>query len=319
MKEQQTMGFGLPSCRVGLLLTDNTGRFFLVKRVNDDKWSLPWAYLRKDEDIEQAAERAGMEQTYYDYDMNGACYVDLQHMSDALRPSVLVIYGAEHPYDISLTDMPDPEIISEMGWFDRAGIAKLSSDDLLHDAEAILGAIDNLDKNVTMNIGDVQKWGLPWFRAGALVYNGERKILMMHEARVKVKKIKDPVLKQKLLDEGYSPSDWVDSDGGWNFPAGRLKVGEGFKEGIIREIKEESGWNVEIEGDLYTKQSKEPGNEHTMPVYLASAFSGPEQFQTWETSEIGWFTPEEIREMNDSGVLRSPGFIMKSLELFEKL
>lgn len=165
----------------------------------------------------------------------------------------------------------------------------------------------------------IDQWGLPWFRAGAVVSNSEGKILMMHEGRIQVKKIKDEFLKNQYLAEGCSPNDWVDGDGGWNIPAGRLQPGESFEDAVIREVKEESQWDVKIKCHLYTRRSEKIGNAFIMPVYLAEAISGPKVFRSKETLEIGWFTVAEIREMHADGKLRSPESVLGSLAAYIEL
>lgn len=166
----------------------------------------------------------------------------------------------------------------------------------------------------------ISDWGLPWFRAGVFVVNGEGKILMIHEGRVQVKKIKDPVLKEKYLSEGHKPSDWVDGDGGWNCPAGRLNPGEMFEDGGEREVGEESGWNVTIKQYLCKRTSEKPGNQYFMPVFIAEPNYGPAEFhtvETRETLEIAWLTPAEIRQLHAEDKLRSPEFVMDSLHAYE--
>lgn len=310
-----------PRVQVGLLLTNVHQEFFLVEQTQSSgQIGLPCVDLQANQRLDYAAERAGMEQTFYDYDTEGIRYVDTQFITDEADPRVIVIYGADKPYDISATDTPDPRVVKSMGWYSQDEIMALANDNNLRDADAVLGAIQNTLQGVIIpeeSIGDIQKWGLPWFRAGALVYNKEGKILMMHEARVQVKKIKDPALQQKYLDAGKALKDWVDGDGGWNLPAGRVRVSESYAETDTREVGEESGWRIELEDLLHTRTSHKPGNIYTMPVFLAYAVDGPKQYHTEETSEIDWFTPAEIREMNKSGALRSPEFVMTSLEAFE--
>lgn len=165
---------------------------------------------------------------------------------------------------------------------------------------------------------EIDQWGLPWFRAGAIVRDSEGKILMMHEGRVQVKKIKDEALKTRYLTEGYKPGDWVDGDGGWNLPSGRLRVGESFEAGVMREVKEESGWSIAFKDHIHTRHSEKPGNPYILPVYLTEAITGPTEYRTVETMEIGWFTVAEIREMHAAGQLRSPDFVMDSLDAYEK-
>ena len=167
---------------------------------------------------------------------------------------------------------------------------------------------------------EIDKWNLPWFRAGAVVVDYTTgKILMMHEARVQVKKIKDAAQMRYYLDvEHLKPNSWVDGDGGWNLPSGRLKPGETFEEGLIREVVEESGHRIEIQNVIDVRIGNKPDNLYIMPVWVARAVSGPTNHKTAETSEIGWFTTEEIRAMNDAGDLRSPDFVMNALSAYEK-
>ena len=165
---------------------------------------------------------------------------------------------------------------------------------------------------------EIKQWGLPWFRAGAIVTNINGEILLIHESRVKVKKIKDPVLKRYYLEvEGKKSGDWVDGDGGWNLPAGRLTPGESFEDGVMREVREESGHSIELRSIIDVRESDDPENLYIMPVYLAKSLGGPTDFNTSEVSEIGWFTPAGIRALNQAHILRSPGFVMNALEAYE--
>lgn len=168
----------------------------------------------------------------------------------------------------------------------------------------------------------ILEWGLPWFRAGAVVVNATGEILMVHEGRVQVAKIKDKALKQKYLSEGCKPNTWVDGDGGWNLPAGRLSLGEDFEFAARREVREESGWQVTIERHLCTRSSDQPSNLYIMPVFLAKPVSGPAEFhtiETRETLEIAWMTVEGIRFLHSHDLLRSPDFVMSSIEAYQRI
>lgn len=163
----------------------------------------------------------------------------------------------------------------------------------------------------------IQEWGFPWFRAGAVVYNAQRQILMMHESRVQVRKIKDKALKNKYLTDGKTLNEWVDGDGGWNLPSGRLILaGESFESAAMRRVKDECGWEANFEKLLLLRHSEDSDNQYIMPVYLAKAISGPTQYKVWGTSEIGWFTVEEIWRMKLANQLRSPEFVIQSVDAF---
>ncbi len=164
----------------------------------------------------------------------------------------------------------------------------------------------------------IDQWGLPWFRAGAVIRNAEGKILMMHESLVQVYKIKDEKLKADYLAKGYKPTDWADEDGGWNLPSGRLRAGESFEVGAKRKVHAETGWDFELGEPIHIRYGDKPDNKYILPVYLAEAIGGPEQHEVAGTSEIGWFSVVEIKQMHQDGVLRSPEFVMDSLEAYER-
>lgn len=169
---------------------------------------------------------------------------------------------------------------------------------------------------------EIDQWGISWFRAGAVVVNNKGEILMTHEGRVQVKKIKDAAIKEKYLSEGLEPGDWVDGDGGWNLPSGRLSLGENnLKETAQRETKDETGWDVEIGQHLCTRSSEKANNRYIMPVYLAEAIDGPAEYHTTETREtleIRWMTPTQIRQLHADNQLRSPEFVIEALKAYEK-
>lgn len=163
----------------------------------------------------------------------------------------------------------------------------------------------------------IDQWGLPWFRAGVLVVNRKNQFLLMHEARVQVGRIRDEERREELLAAGHKSRDWVNGDGGWNLPAGRLRIGENFEGAALREAKEETGWTIVIERFLYARHSEAPDNRYIMPVYWAMPVSGPLSYSTPETSEINWFTAEQIHNMAAEKQLRSPDFVLESLKVYQ--
>lgn len=160
----------------------------------------------------------------------------------------------------------------------------------------------------------IDEFGLPWFRAGALVVDQEGKILMMHEGKAQIKKLKSEALQDYYLNIKHrKKGDWVDEDGGWNIPAGRIMAGEAFEQGILREVEEESAHKVKILGILHIRW----GEDYVMPTYLVEDQSGPEHYHTPETLDIHKFSPEGVRVLHEIGVLRSPESVMDSLHAYE--
>lgn len=163
----------------------------------------------------------------------------------------------------------------------------------------------------------IQQWGLPWFRAGALVVDEDGKILMIHEGRINIKKVRDENYKQWLIETNRCDAGgWADGDGGWNIPAGRLALGESFEEGVTRETKEESGHKIKVLGIIHVRWSK----NYVMPTFLAQNLSWPLHCRAKDPKEVIGvcnFSIEGIRALNDAGILRSPESVMGTVDAYE--
>ena len=87
----------------------------------------------------------------------------------------------------------------------------------------------------------------------------------------------------------------------WNLPAGRLDEGETILEGAIREIKEETGLQVELKGMLQIGNKKLSNADLISIIFLAYPL----------TDEIK-FDNNEIMNMKEN--LRSPELIIGAIE-----
>ena len=93
--------------------------------------------------------------------------------------------------------------------------------------------------------------------------------------------------------------------GVWEYPGGQVEVGENLIEALEREIREESGIEVEV-GELFCVSSntcKYPGHSGVKEIptkvmfdFICRPIGGTESTSD-ETSEVGWFTPDEARAM----------------------
>lgn len=78
--------------------------------------------------------------------------------------------------------------------------------------------------------------------------------------------------------------------GHWGFPKGHVEAGETEKETAIREVKEETGLEVEIQGDKrYTMEYKtDKGDNKQVVFFLAKKVGGTIKPQEEEVSQIQW-------------------------------
>jgi 8-oxo-dGTP diphosphatase len=98
----------------------------------------------------------------------------------------------------------------------------------------------------------------------------------------------------------------------WNFPAGRVDVGETIEEAAIREAKEESGYDIELirKIDIFQENAQEPAKH----AFEARIIGGDLNFPKDELLDARWFDLDEIQAMKDN--LRGE-WILKSISLLE--
>lgn len=77
----------------------------------------------------------------------------------------------------------------------------------------------------------------------------------------------------------------------WSLPGGYLKGGEHPREGLEREIKEESGFVVSVDESLKTRTDRE---EARLDMCYIGVFIGGEFKPTAEVSEYGFFSQDKL-------------------------
>ncbi|MBX4191192.1 MAG: NUDIX domain-containing protein [Candidatus Doudnabacteria bacterium] len=92
--------------------------------------------------------------------------------------------------------------------------------------------------------------------------------------------------------------------GKWNQPAGWIEVGENPVEGVIREVKEETGYDFVPTGILgiYSLYKKDR-SRHGMKIIFLGKIGETQSELAEDSSETKWFTPQEIYAM-EPDVLR---------------
>jgi len=96
------------------------------------------------------------------------------------------------------------------------------------------------------------------------------------------------------------------SKGQWNQPAGWVDPGEDPLKAVIREIKEETGFDFKPEGiiGIYSIVQKRPkelvsvGLPHAIKIIYRGAVSNQIKDLTEDVAKISWYTPDEIEDMD---------------------
>lgn len=118
----------------------------------------------------------------------------------------------------------------------------------------------------------------------------------MENETIKVEVVAGVVLKKDgkyLLLQEKQPKAYML----WNFPAGRVDVGESLEEAAIRETKEESGYDVELVREI--KIFHEKATSVVKHVFEAKIISGELKFPEDEMLDAQWFTYDKIKEMKN--------------------
>ncbi len=82
--------------------------------------------------------------------------------------------------------------------------------------------------------------------------------------------------------------------GKWSFPAGFVERGEVVEEAVIREVKEETGFTIEL-GPLIALLSSE-GEPVVLAVYTGTIVDGIQDAGD-DLIELGWFVPDALPEL----------------------
>lgn len=96
--------------------------------------------------------------------------------------------------------------------------------------------------------------------------------------------------------------------GKWNLPAGRLDCNETLEQGALREIKEETGCDVELTGIVNISNRVMEDDIFITIVFATKLINENIRFDKKEILDVQWFSYDEIINQMDNK-LRDKGFI----------
>jgi 8-oxo-dGTP diphosphatase len=96
------------------------------------------------------------------------------------------------------------------------------------------------------------------------------------------------------LQRGASKYDYIAYK--WEFPGGKVEVGETQDQALIREIKEELALDIQVEGSLLTVEHEYPDFIITMHGLLCTALS--EELVLHEHTDFKWLRAEDLHSLD---------------------
>ena len=85
--------------------------------------------------------------------------------------------------------------------------------------------------------------------------------------------------------------------GKWNMPAGKIEENEDILEAAIREVKEETGLNIKVNGLLCIEENVSSFGQLLILYFLGEYLSGDIKYDKDEISNVVWMTESDIKKL----------------------
>jgi 8-oxo-dGTP diphosphatase len=82
----------------------------------------------------------------------------------------------------------------------------------------------------------------------------------------------------------------------WSLPKGKLEEGETWEDAAVREVREETGFNVALHDELSSVEYTDPKGRPKTVRYWRMEPLGGEFAPNNEVDELRWMTPDEAAE-----------------------
>jgi len=103
-----------------------------------------------------------------------------------------------------------------------------------------------------------------------------------------------------LIKRKYPPNE-----GRWAIPGGLVELGERVQDAAVREVKEETNLDVvlvkllDVSTDIHLDERSRTKYHYVLVDYLARRVEGRIKLNA-ESSDFGWFTGEQVRQLDMS-------------------
>ena len=103
----------------------------------------------------------------------------------------------------------------------------------------------------------------------------------------------------------------------WNIPAGHLEEGEAICDGAIREILEETGYQVELTNMLPIFNKTTEDDTYVFIIFTANILKKVGDYRPEEILDLKWISKVELEKMDDT-VLRNEKMMKMTLEALKE-